>query len=117
MPDLIELAGLSIRTEHIYPPIPCREFDWVAYDDDRFDGAEDSHCPAGFGATEAAAIVDLILETMQEWPDRGDKDAAWEYRLNCMAEDCDSSPYTLLPMYLTIRLYSGRPGLAFTIGH
>lgn len=44
--------GLRVRTDHIYPPIPCRQFDWVAYVD------PESH--TGHGPTEQAAIEDLI---------------------------------------------------------
>lgn len=50
---------MKIRTEHVFPPIPDRRFDWSAVDDDTYDGAEDSHCPIGRGATEAEAIADL----------------------------------------------------------
>lgn len=32
---------------------------WSAIDNDTYDGAEDSHCPIGWGATEAEAIADL----------------------------------------------------------
>lgn len=53
---------MKIRTEFVYPPIPDRSFDWVATDDDTYDGAEDSHCPIGFGATEQEAIDDLISQ-------------------------------------------------------
>lgn len=45
----------SIRTEFIYPPIPLRSWDWSAVRD----GYEPGD-PQGFGATEAAAIADLI---------------------------------------------------------
>ena len=41
-------------TKFIYPPIPIRSFDWTAY----LDGDEESG-PYGYGATEAAAILDL----------------------------------------------------------
>ena len=42
-----------IITRCVYPPIPCRDFDWVAY----HDGEEERHC--GWGLTEAAALEDL----------------------------------------------------------
>jgi hypothetical protein len=42
----------------MYPP-PTPEFNWFAVDDDTYDGAEDSRCPVGWGATEQAAIEDL----------------------------------------------------------
>ena len=50
-----------IVTEFVWPPIPDRRFDFCAHRDD-YDGAEDSHCPIGWGATEAAAIADLLAE-------------------------------------------------------
>lgn len=50
---------MKIRTTYEYPPIPDRSMDWSAIDDDTYDGAEDSHCPIGRGATEAEAIADL----------------------------------------------------------
>jgi hypothetical protein len=50
---------MKIRTEFVYPPIPIRAFDWSAVDDDTYDGAEDSHCPIGYGATEEEAVEDL----------------------------------------------------------
>lgn len=43
----------KIVTEHVYPPIPVRQFDWVAHYDDP-EGA------TGWGPTEESAIVDLI---------------------------------------------------------
>jgi hypothetical protein len=48
-----------IHPTHVYPPIPIRAFDWQAIDDDTYDGAEDSHCPIGHGATEQEAVDDL----------------------------------------------------------
>lgn len=51
---------MKIVTEFVHPPIPIRQFDWSAIDDDTYDGAEDSHCPIGYGATEQAAIDDLL---------------------------------------------------------
>lgn len=57
---------MKIRTEHVFPPIPDRRFDWSAVDDDTYDGAEDSHCPIGRGATEAEAIADLKEQLGEE---------------------------------------------------
>lgn len=53
---------MKIRTTYVYPPIPIRCFDWSAIDDDTYDGAEDSHCPIGTGATEQEAIDDLLRQ-------------------------------------------------------
>lgn len=53
---------MKIRTTYEYPPIPIRCFDWSAIDDDTYDGAEDSHCPIGRGATEQEAIDDLLQQ-------------------------------------------------------
>jgi hypothetical protein len=47
---------MKIRTEFVYPPIPIRDFDWSAVDDDTYDG---EGCPIGYGRTEEAAIADL----------------------------------------------------------
>lgn len=46
-----------IRTEHVYPPIPIRDFDWRATLDDYEPG-----CPIGEGPTEEAAIADLLSQ-------------------------------------------------------
>lgn len=54
----------KIVTEFWMKPIPLRQFDWSAVTED-YDGAEDSHCPIGHGATEAEAIADL-LEQLEE---------------------------------------------------
>lgn len=53
---------MNIRTEHVFPPIPDRRFDWSAVDDDTYDGPG---CPIGWGPTEEAAIADL-KEKMEE---------------------------------------------------
>jgi hypothetical protein len=45
---------VKIVTEYVYPPIPIRRFDWLAY----YDGMEEG--VTGTGATEAEAIADLI---------------------------------------------------------
>ena len=59
------IAGRRIRTDHVYPPIPIRAWDWSAVDDDTYCGCPDCHCPVGLGATEDAAIADL-LEKMED---------------------------------------------------
>ena len=56
---------MKIKTTYIFPPIPVRQFDWCAVDDDTYDGAEGSNCPIGFGRTQEEAIADL-LEKMEE---------------------------------------------------
>lgn len=50
---------MNIRATFIYPPIPLRQFDWSAIDDDTYDG---EGCPIGYGATEDEAIADLLLQ-------------------------------------------------------
>lgn len=51
-------AKIKIRTEHVYPPIPVREWDWSAVDDNTYEPG----CPIGWGRTEKAAIENLIDE-------------------------------------------------------
>jgi hypothetical protein len=57
---------MHIVTTYVYPPIPERNMDWSAIDQDTYDGAEDSHCPVGRGATERAAINDLVEQLLVE---------------------------------------------------
>ena len=54
--------GQTIITSHVYPPIPCRNFDWSAHVDEL--GADCSPC--GHGATEADAIANLIEQLEDE---------------------------------------------------
>lgn len=49
---------MKIKTEFVYPPIPIRNFDWSAIDEDTYNG--DPHDPIGFGRTESEAIKDLL---------------------------------------------------------
>lgn len=49
---------MNIITDYWRKPGPTARFDWSAVTDD-YDGAPDSHCPVGRGATEAEAIADL----------------------------------------------------------
>ena len=48
---------VKIVTHFEYPPIPNRNFDWYAIDDDRYDG---EGCPMGHGRTEREAVDDLL---------------------------------------------------------
>ena len=43
-------------TDYEFPPIPDRRFDWAAWVDGREEG------PVGRGATESAAIQDLLRD-------------------------------------------------------
>jgi hypothetical protein len=59
------ISGLKVRTNFDYPPIPIRQIDWSAVDDSTYDCDCDqdgyfSTCPIGRGATEQAAIDDLL---------------------------------------------------------
>ena len=56
---------MKIKTNYEYPPIPIRDYDWSAIDDDTYDGAEDSHCPIGWGRTEEEAIADLMQQLLE----------------------------------------------------
>jgi len=47
---------MKIRTDFVYPPIPLRQFDWCAVDDDTYEPG----CPIGWGATESDAVADLL---------------------------------------------------------
>ena len=53
---------MNIKTECVCPPIPTRRFDWLAYDDNTYDGAPDSGTrnQIGHGATKQEAIADLM---------------------------------------------------------
>lgn len=57
---------LRIVTSHIHPPIPLRQFDWVAY----LDGREEQTQFYGHGATEERAREDLRMN-LEAW-DRED---------------------------------------------
>jgi len=50
---------MKISTDFWMKPIPLREFDWCAVDDETYDG---EGCPIGFGRTEEDAIADLMLQ-------------------------------------------------------
>lgn len=44
-----------IVTEGLFPPVPTRAWDWVAY----IDGDEEANGPTGRGPTECEALRDL----------------------------------------------------------
>ena len=46
---------ICIVTEYVYPPIPMRDFDWRAYDQDN-----PEYSIYGWGKTEEEAINDLL---------------------------------------------------------
>ena len=54
---------MKIHTTFVYPPIPIRDFDWSAIDDQSYDGPGS---PLGQGPTEAAAIADLLQQITDE---------------------------------------------------
>lgn len=59
---LHQINGIKIRTTHEYPPIPVRNFDWCAVDDDTYEPG----CPIGWGLTEKAAIDDLMTQIEED---------------------------------------------------
>jgi hypothetical protein len=59
---------VKIKTYYDPPPIPTRQFDWCALDDDTYDGAPYSNCPIGLGATEDEAIADLKQQLEEATP-------------------------------------------------
>jgi hypothetical protein len=50
---------MKIRTRYDPPPIPIRNMDWSAMDDDTYNGPGS---PIGFGPTEQDAIDDLLCQ-------------------------------------------------------
>ena len=61
---------MNIVTRHEPPPIPMRQHDWSALDDDTYEPG----CPVGWGATEQEAIDDLVAQIEE----RGELAAAQE---------------------------------------
>jgi len=60
----------KVVTHYICPPIPFRDFDWVAY----FDGQEESGI-CGHGKTEIDALDDLYTLTFDKAEERAILDA------------------------------------------
>ena len=54
---------MKIKTVHVYPPIPIRNFDWAAYDENTYD---DGPSCVGYGETKEAAIADLLEQVAEE---------------------------------------------------
>ena len=78
--------GPKVKTEHVYPPIPVRQFDWMAYDDATYDGPGSL---TGHGATEAEAVADF----MEQWNEAMFEKitSMWEPR-PCTEYDCQLYP-------------------------
>jgi hypothetical protein len=58
---------VQLRLTHVFPPIPIRSFDWAAYDDNRFDGADDAGAQmVGTGATITEAITDFAEQLSEK---------------------------------------------------
>ena len=51
----------KIITDYIFPPIPNREFDWVAF----YDGEEERR-EYGYGKTDTEAVTDLTTNYPDE---------------------------------------------------
>lgn len=47
----------KIVTNHVHPPIPCRDYDWCAYRDGKEEEGQ-----YGWGKTKQAAIDDLLQQ-------------------------------------------------------
>ena len=50
---------MIIKTAYCPTPLPVRDFDWSAVDDETYEAGS----PIGYGATEEAAIRALITES------------------------------------------------------
>jgi hypothetical protein len=62
---------VNIKTNFDYPPIPTRNMDWSAIDDDTYDASYEGEdesgsvwkcSPSGHGATELEAVKDLLSQ-------------------------------------------------------
>lgn len=51
----------KIVTNHVYPPIPIRHFDWCAYRD-----GQEEFGNYGYGQTKEAAIADLLVNEAEQ---------------------------------------------------
>ncbi len=55
---------MKILTQHVFPPIPIRLFDWSAVKDGDC-GCPECHAPIGRGRTRLEAILDLWDQVVQ----------------------------------------------------
>lgn len=82
---------MKIKTNNVFPPIPIRQFDWCAWDDDK--GEDGSKY--GWGATEQAAIDDF-LDNVNDHCLTSAEQAAQASRCNCRGADdlcvCQNAP-------------------------
>jgi hypothetical protein len=63
-PELADRVVLHIT--YVYPPIPVRSFDWIAYDDNTYDGAPDAGPQlVGQGASVGEAIKDFAEQLIE----------------------------------------------------
>jgi hypothetical protein len=87
-PELAALPDRKIVTEHIFPPIPVRQFDWLAH----FDDPEGL---TGHGATENEAI-DQLLDKACDWNLTSAEQIAQAARCSCRGADdlcaCQNTP-------------------------
>lgn len=63
---------MKIRVVFDYPPIPIRDFDYSAHDEDRYDGAPDASARSqriGRGRTATDAIYDLVELCVDDYTD------------------------------------------------
>ena len=74
---------MKIRTEFVYPPIPDRQFDWSAVDDDTYEPG----CPVGSGRTELAAVKDLMQQLEEDYEGRATLNEAFKLWFNQRCKD------------------------------
>jgi len=72
---------MKLKTDYVFPPILDRSHDWMAYDEDTYDGAEDSHPIVGWGATEEAAKSDFMEQWMEHEAERDMKQAVRQVKV------------------------------------
>jgi hypothetical protein len=61
---------MTIKLYHVFPPIPSRNHDWMAYDDTAYDGPG---CLTGSGPNPSAAIADLMVSLDEEHEEKWDR--------------------------------------------
>lgn len=76
---------MKIRTTYVYSPIPIRQFDWSAIDDDTYEPGR----PIGTGATEQEAVADLLqqIEEASDKPSYSDTLERYQLDRNSGMED------------------------------